>query len=68
MPGDTLPLKVVRRQDRLKLESALSAAAPYTRWIAVVRASSHERFLASNRCVACPLRMRMPMPSLSSLW
>ena len=36
MPGDTLPLKVVRRQDRAKLEAALSAAAPYTRLIAVV--------------------------------
>lgn len=37
MPGDTLPLKVVRRQDRLKLESALNASAPFTRLIAVVR-------------------------------
>lgn len=36
MPGDTLPLKVVRRQDRAKLEAALSAPAPYTRLIAVV--------------------------------
>ena len=36
MPGDTLPLKVVRRQDRAKLEAALSAAVPYTRLIAVV--------------------------------
>jgi hypothetical protein len=39
MPGDTLPLKVVRRQDRAKLEAALSAAAPYTRLIAVVGTS-----------------------------
>ena len=38
---DTLPLKVVRRQDRLKLESALNAAAPFTRMIAVVCDSSH---------------------------
>ena len=36
MPGDTLPLKVVRSQDRAKLETALHAPAPYTRLIAVV--------------------------------
>lgn len=36
MPGDTLPLKVVRQQDRAKLETALNAPAPYTRLIAVV--------------------------------
>ncbi len=39
MPGDTLPLKVVRRQDRAKLEAALTATAPYTRLIAVVGTS-----------------------------
>ena len=36
MPGDTLPLRVVRQQDRAKLETALNAPAPYTRLIAVV--------------------------------
>ena len=36
MPGDTLPLKVARSQDKLKLETALNASAPYTRLIAVV--------------------------------
>lgn len=41
MPGDTLPLKMVSRQDQLGLESALSAPAPFTRLLAVVRGSSH---------------------------
>ncbi len=42
MPGDTLPLKVVRQQDRAKLETALNAAAPYTRLIAVVWIASFQ--------------------------
>ena len=45
MPGDTLPLKVVSRQDRLKLESALDAPAPFTRLIAVVRGTAMNCYL-----------------------
>ena len=45
MPGDTLPLKVVRRQDRLKLENALSAPAPFTRLFAVVHGSLRNCYL-----------------------
>ena len=36
MPGDTLPMKLFRRQDRVKLQQALNAPAPYTRLIAMV--------------------------------
>ena len=56
MPGDTLPLKVVRRQDRLKLESALNAPAPFTRLIAVVCGTSHDLFLAFTVYTASPLK------------
>ncbi len=57
MPGDTLPLKVVRRQDRAKLEAALSAPAPYTRLIAVV-GTSHLN-VHKTLCSKCTLNTQL---------
>ena len=36
MPGDTLPMKLFRHTEHVKLRQALNAPAPYTRLIAVV--------------------------------
>ena len=66
MPGDTLPLKVVRRQDRLKLENALSAPAPFTRLIAVVTRQSQELLLASNLHVQHAVLHVLLHPELSA--
>lgn len=58
MPGDTLPLKVVRRQDRAKLEAALSAAAPYTRLIAVVCMTRSDPGAVHLHSVGCTAEIR----------
>ena len=57
MPGDTLPLKVVRQQDRQKLETALNAAPPFTRLIAVVQP-----------CFPCPVNVHTVSLHCTSPW
>ncbi|KAL3153029.1 hypothetical protein ABBQ38_012053 [Trebouxia sp. C0009 RCD-2024] len=58
MPGDTLPLKVVRRQDRQKLESALTAPAPFTRLIAVACMSRSDPGAMHLHTVGCTAEIR----------